>query len=208
MAEAHGCAHCQKQGDLKRCSICKVAHYCNITCQKSDLKRHRQEDRCGAVSTPSKARSTAEPATVSSHSSASPTTSSVQKNVTEDTSRPTSSITPPAKRGLDVDSTPRCLRCRSAAGEASEHRYVDIVCRSIFEPQCAHGPFCDTCIQKLQRQTLAFCSCRALIRTCERMGCKVSQSLPGPGKELLQDAVSVAMPTSAVNSTSRLEALD
>jgi hypothetical protein len=37
------CASCGKEGDLKRCSRCKVVSYCSSTCQKNDWVKHKNK---------------------------------------------------------------------------------------------------------------------------------------------------------------------
>jgi len=41
---AECCAHCGKQGaGFKRCSVCKHACYCGVSCQNADWKRHKKK---------------------------------------------------------------------------------------------------------------------------------------------------------------------
>jgi MYND finger len=36
------CARCLMPGCTRKCSACHIAHYCNVTCQKLDWKRHKK----------------------------------------------------------------------------------------------------------------------------------------------------------------------
>eukprot|EP00929_Paragymnodinium_shiwhaense_P085250 TRINITY_DN45678_c0_g1_i1.p1 TRINITY_DN45678_c0_g1~~TRINITY_DN45678_c0_g1_i1.p1 ORF type:complete len:260 (-),score=59.56 TRINITY_DN45678_c0_g1_i1:92-871(-) len=185
------CAHCGATDGLKRCSVCKAVHYCNVTCQKADLKRHRAADGCGSSSSSASAAGTSStlkksaaaalgqtvyasggangglPATPAASpvpafraaaagigSAAVPAAQapSVASSASSSTQR--RRVEPPA-------SGPACLRC----GGGLDTSYSAVVaCRSIFDAeQCPHKPFCSHCAARLERQTLGFCPCGALI---------------------------------------------
>mmetsp|Transcript_2525 Transcript_2525/g.5931 ORF Transcript_2525/g.5931 Transcript_2525/m.5931 type:complete len:174 (+) Transcript_2525:95-616(+) len=142
------CAVCLVDRDLKRCSTCKAVYYCSVACQRSDISRHRREDGCGSY------RST-------------PTSSSALSARTDALNAAPAAATVSKK----VLTGPPCLRCRSPAGPEEEHVYASIVQRSIFAAECAHGPCCSRCAERMQRQTLPFCpGCGALVACFKARG--------------------------------------
>ena len=38
----HECRHCQAGGVRHKCSTCRVAHYCNVECQRADWEAHQK----------------------------------------------------------------------------------------------------------------------------------------------------------------------
>ena len=37
------CASCGKEGNVKKCHACKLASYCDVSCQKNHRNEHRAE---------------------------------------------------------------------------------------------------------------------------------------------------------------------
>lgn len=143
------CRNCAIEGNpskpLLRCSRCKAAFYCSQDCQKADLRRHRRDDDCGT-------KPVAAPL---------PTEASARTHET---------VAAPPVPGVRCDAQvdgPRCLRCRGAAGEV----YASVVRNSIFAEDCAHGPYCARCADRMQRHTLPFChGCSALVDCFQHPG--------------------------------------
>mmetsp|Transcript_95031 Transcript_95031/g.306041 ORF Transcript_95031/g.306041 Transcript_95031/m.306041 type:complete len:214 (+) Transcript_95031:133-774(+) len=148
----------QESSSLKRCGLCKAVRYCSVLCQKSDIQRHRREDRCGATASP----------IVASSSGASPSAASTATAAAPAVTRPVAAAPSEGSR-----TGPKCMRCRKPAGEAKEgHGFADIVQRSIFASEpCLHGPYCSGCTASIRRQTLPFChGCGALVARMEAAG--------------------------------------
>ncbi|CAK0904798.1 unnamed protein product, partial [Prorocentrum cordatum] len=63
---------------------------------------------------------------------------------------------------------PPCMRCCRPSGEDAERLFVVVSQRSIFTPDCPHGPYCGSCVAKMQRLTLPLClGCNALVQRFE-----------------------------------------
>jgi len=64
------------------------------------------------------------------------------------------------KHSVD-EPVPCCVRC----GSIEAYYTAAVHCNSIYQKTCpcAHGPFCERCVQKKDAQTLPQCECRALI---------------------------------------------
>lgn len=58
---------------------------------------------------------------------------------------------------------PPCAQCRLHQPANCTAAYGGVVCRSVFSPECQHGPFCARCRRSIAGQCLPSCVCRALI---------------------------------------------
>eukprot|EP00927_Polykrikos_kofoidii_P050702 TRINITY_DN44597_c0_g1_i1.p1 TRINITY_DN44597_c0_g1~~TRINITY_DN44597_c0_g1_i1.p1 ORF type:complete len:533 (-),score=78.85 TRINITY_DN44597_c0_g1_i1:97-1695(-) len=56
-----------------------------------------------------------------------------------------------------------CLQCRRPQPLDSSARSAVVLRRSLFAPECDHGPFCQRCRCRVASQVLPTCVCRALI---------------------------------------------
>mmetsp|Transcript_39630 Transcript_39630/g.88793 ORF Transcript_39630/g.88793 Transcript_39630/m.88793 type:complete len:287 (-) Transcript_39630:105-965(-) len=59
-----------------------------------------------------------------------------------------------------------CANCSNPMSKKpGEAAYAELVCRSVFEPDCKHGPFCLKCRERVAQKVLPCCVCRGLIQT-------------------------------------------
>mmetsp|Transcript_11137 Transcript_11137/g.30770 ORF Transcript_11137/g.30770 Transcript_11137/m.30770 type:complete len:159 (-) Transcript_11137:84-560(-) len=137
-ANPNSCATCGTLDNLKRCSVCKRVLYCSVQCQKADLQRHRQV--CGQSS-----HSQVPAPHVRERSGARPAEAEARS---------------PAPTG------PQCMRCRHPFN--GERHFAEVACRSIYENDCTHGPYCGPCVKRMRTFTLPFClGCSALIQNLD-----------------------------------------
>eukprot|EP00928_Gymnodinium_smaydae_P029703 TRINITY_DN22297_c0_g1_i1.p1 TRINITY_DN22297_c0_g1~~TRINITY_DN22297_c0_g1_i1.p1 ORF type:complete len:323 (-),score=68.27 TRINITY_DN22297_c0_g1_i1:74-1042(-) len=127
-------AGCEAIEGLKLCTACRQVRYCSVQCQRADRQRHRSRDGCG---TPAATAASVGPKT------------QAQAVVA-------------AVPAVETHAGPRCLRCRGGIAGAGA-LYAEIAKRSIFDSDCKHGPYCPRCVGRMNRQTLPFCSCGALV---------------------------------------------
>ncbi|CAE7944604.1 unnamed protein product [Symbiodinium sp. KB8] len=59
-----------------------------------------------------------------------------------------------------------CANCANPMSkEPGEAAYAQLVCRSVFQPDCKHGPFCPKCRERVAQKVLSCCVCRGLIES-------------------------------------------
>ncbi|CAE7236160.1 unnamed protein product [Symbiodinium natans] len=59
-----------------------------------------------------------------------------------------------------------CTQCANPIGkEPGAVAYAQLVCRSVFHPDCKHGPFCPKCRERVAQKVLPCCVCRGLIES-------------------------------------------
>mmetsp|Transcript_61142 Transcript_61142/g.129129 ORF Transcript_61142/g.129129 Transcript_61142/m.129129 type:complete len:382 (+) Transcript_61142:93-1238(+) len=78
---------------------------------------------------------------------------------------------------------PRCVQCRLPQPVKCTASYADVLCRSLFQPDCAHGPFCARCRRSVSCRVLPSCVCRALVNTWHEL------TWPGPTQAEASDGV-------------------
>eukprot|EP00927_Polykrikos_kofoidii_P047747 TRINITY_DN4201_c0_g1_i1.p1 TRINITY_DN4201_c0_g1~~TRINITY_DN4201_c0_g1_i1.p1 ORF type:complete len:238 (+),score=20.75 TRINITY_DN4201_c0_g1_i1:107-715(+) len=108
------CRHCGSKGNVKRCSVCKHVYYCNLVCQKADIRRHREEDRCGstsAISAPCEATYSRNTVVAATAASSGPRCRRCQKSAGEVGQRYFAEIVCRSIFPSDCDHGPFCSSC-------------------------------------------------------------------------------------------------
>jgi len=57
----------------------------------------------------------------------------------------------------------RCVQCRRPQSAQCVLAHAHVLHRSIFSPECVHGPFCERCRRAISERVLPACICKALI---------------------------------------------
>lgn len=84
------------------------------------------------------------------------------------------------QRGSSQQGGIRCFRCRVPQPPAVMATYAEVLHRSVFAPDCRHGPFCARCRHAVTAQVLPSCACRALVASWREAAWPSTATVPEP----------------------------